>query len=125
MNLPECIHTNLRGQTQAVGGGNQFVTGERIDDGEAACALLKGLSLYRMGTGAGKDKDKLHKVMPMSRDMHIAKQLFHFDIAIRPYKVLCTQTGLSVLGRILLLQRSAFCLKGGVLHFIQRREAGF
>ena len=119
MKLPEGIHTNLRGQTQAVGGGNQFVTGERIDDGEAACALLKGLSLYRMGTGAGKDKDKLHKVMPMSRDMHIAKQLFHFDIAIRPYEVLCTQAGLSVLGRILLLQLSAFCLKGGASDLIQ------
>ena len=125
MKRPKGIHANLRGQTQAVGGGNQFVTGERIDDGEAACALLKRLSLYSMGTGAGKDKDKLHKVMPMSRDMHIAKQLFHFDIAICPYEVLCTQAGLPVLGRIILLQLPAFCLKGGASDIIQRREPRF
>ena len=72
-----------------------------------------------------KDKDKFHKVMLMNRDMHIAKQFFNFDIAVRSYEILRTQTVLSVLGGKILLQRPAFCRKGGALQFIQRREAGF
>ena len=123
--IPKGINTNLCGHAQAVRRYDQCMSGKGIDDGEGASALLKGLPLYRMDTCAGKNKDKLHKVMLMRRDRYIAKQFINFDIAIRPYEILRTQAGLSVFVRIILLHLLAFCLKVEVLHFIQRWKAGF